>query len=153
VAQSTLDSLGVSPDEYDPDRTLAFLKAVTDRVAGSVNATTKAQLDAALEADDPAEAVAGVFDTGEKSRAAQIATTAVTAWSGFGTVESAKQAAGDAATKTWITGPNARASHAAMNGETVPLSENFSNGLAWPGDGGDADEVAGCNCQLQIDIP
>jgi len=152
VAKSTLASLGVSPDEYDVDRTLAFLKAVADRVAGAVNATTKAQIDAALESDDP-EAVANVFDIGEKSRTAQIATTAVTAWSGFGTVESAKQAAGDAATKTWITGPNARASHAAVSGETVPLSENFSNGLAWPGDGGDADEVAGCNCQLEINIP
>ena len=153
VAKSTLDSLGVAPDEYNVDQTLAFLAAVSKSRAANINATTKAQIQAALEADDPAEAVGNVFDIAENSRTAQIATVAVTASSAFGAVESAKQAAGDKATKTWITGPNARQSHAQMSGETVPLSENFSNGLAWPGDGGDADEVAGCNCSLSIDIP
>lgn len=153
VAKSTLDSLGVAPDEYDVDRTLAFLTTVAKSRAANINATTKAQIDAALEADDPTAAIANVFDVGENSRSAQIATTAVTAWSSFGALEAGKQAAGDAATKTWITGPKPRASHAAMNGETVPLSENFSNGLAWPGDAGDADEVAGCNCSLQINTP
>jgi hypothetical protein len=39
-----------------------------------------------------------------------------------------------------------------MNGETVALSEDFSNGLAWPGDprGGPA-EVANCGCSVQFD--
>jgi len=40
-----------------------------------------------------------------------------------------------------------RADHAAMAGETVPLAENFSNGLAIAGDpNGDASENAGCQC-------
>lgn len=153
VAKSTLDSLGVAPDEYNVDQTLAFLKAVSQSRAANINATTKAQIADALTQDEPADAVANVFDVSENSRAAQIATTVVTAWSAFGAVEAGKQAAGEAATKTWVTGPNARPSHAAMSGETVPLSENFSNGLAWPGDGGDADEIAGCNCSLEINIP
>jgi HK97 family phage portal protein len=153
VAKSTLDSLGVKPDEYDTDRTLAFLAAVSKTRAANINATTRAQIDAALSADDPSAAVGNVFDVAENSRTAQIATTAVTASSAFGATEAGKQVAGEAATKTWITGPKARASHAEMNGETVPLSENFSNGLAWPGDAGDADEVAGCNCSLEINIP
>jgi hypothetical protein len=153
VAKSTLDGLGVAPDEYNVDQTLAFLKAVSESRAANINAATKAQIEAALEADDPTEAVAGVFEASETSRTAQIATTVVTACSAFGAVEAGKQTAGEAATKTWVTGPNARSSHAAMDGETVALSEDFSNGLAWPGDGGDADEVAGCNCSLEINIP
>ena len=38
-----------------------------------------------------------------------------------------------------------------MNGETVPLGETFSNGMDGPGDfAGGADEVAGCQCDLQF---
>ncbi|GAB3889072.1 phage portal protein [Terrabacter terrigena] len=153
VAAATLKRLGVSPDEYDVDRTLAFLDAVSKSRAANINATTRKQIEAALEDDDPMDAVSGVFDVAKSSRSTQIAITAVTACSGFASSEAAKQVAGDAATKTWIAGANARPSHASMSGETVPLSENFSNGLAWPGDAGDADEVAGCNCELEINIP
>jgi hypothetical protein len=38
-------------------------------------------------------------------------------------------------TKTWVVTSGAHSRHPEMNGETVPVSENFSNGLAWPGDG------------------
>ncbi len=51
--------------------------------------------------------------------------------------------------KTWVTGLNPRPSHAAMSGETVGISERFSNGMLWPHDhAGGVDEVAGCNCSL-----
>jgi ribulose 1,5-bisphosphate carboxylase large subunit-like protein len=84
-----------------------------------------------------------------------VAVSTVTLLSGFATTEAAKQVAGDKATKTWITGTNPRPDHAAMSGETVLLSENFSNGAAWPGDGGalGAEDLANCNCELQIDVP
>lgn len=154
VAASTLDSIGFKPDEYDVDRTLAWLAEASQLSAGSINATTKAAIDGALEGDDPTAAVTSVFDIAQSSRAAAIAVGAVTMLSAFATTEAAKQVAGDVATKTWVTGPKARPSHAAMSGETVSLSENFSNGLAWPGDSsGGADEVAGCNCSLDITIP
>lgn len=55
-------------------------------------------------------------------------------------------------TKTWHTGPNARDSHAAMNGETVDYDELFSNGLRWPHDWGPADQTCGCNCSVDVDI-
>jgi hypothetical protein len=56
-------------------------------------------------------------------------------------------------TKTWVTGSNARPEHARLNGQTVPLGDKFSNGLMWPGDAqGDAHDVAGCNCHLQINL-
>jgi hypothetical protein len=153
VAKSTLDSLGLDETSYSTERTVAFLSTVATRIAAAVNAATKDQLDAALASDDPSMSVNGVFDIAASSRAAQIAKTAVTAWSGFGTVEAAKQSTGDRAEKTWVTGHNPRPSHARMNGETVAIDATFSNGLQWPGDGSDADEIAGCNCGVEITIP
>lgn len=155
VSAKTLDSIGFSPDAYDADRTLAWLREVSDRSAKSINAATKAQIDAALASDDPDAGVTSVFDVAEGQRTPAIAATAVTMLSAFATTEAAKQAAGDTATKTWVTGANPRPEHARMNGETVPLSENFSNGAAWPGDGANlgADDLAGCNCELVISIP
>lgn len=155
VASKTLDDIGFAPDAYDADVTLAWLREVSDRSAKSINAATKAQIAAALKADDPDAAVTSVFTIAEGQRASAIAATSVTLLSSFASVEATKQVAGDVATKTWITGPKARPAHAQMSGETVPLSENFSNGAAWPGDGANlgADDLAGCNCSLQIDIP
>ena len=153
VAADTLASIDVSPDEYDVDRTLAFLRKMAERVAGQVNVTTFAQLEAALEDDeDPAAAVANVFDVAEESRAEQSGISAVTAVAGFATIEAARQTRGSRARKQWqVNSGNPRASHAAMHGETVGLDELFSNGLPWPGSiDGTADETAGCQCSLII---
>lgn len=55
--------------------------------------------------------------------------------------------------KMWITGDNPRPEHAAMNGETVPVDQEFSNGCFWPGDdNGDPDTTCGCNCSTQVII-
>ncbi len=153
VASSTLDSIGVSPDRYDTDRTLAFLRKMAERVAGQVNLTTFSQIEAALADDeDPAAAVAHVFDVAEESRAEQSAVSAVTAVAGFATIEAARQTRGDRARKQWrVNSGNPRASHAAMDGETVGIDDVFSNGLPWPGSiDGTADETAGCQCSLVI---
>ena len=152
VASDTLESIGVEPDRYDVDRTLAFLRKMSERIAGQVNLTTYAQIEAALEEDDPSEAVAHVFDVAEDSRAEQSATAAVTAVAGFATIEAAQQTCGSRARKRWIVNStNPRASHAAMQGEEVGLDEVFSNGLACPGSlDGTADETAGCQCSLEI---
>jgi HK97 family phage portal protein len=153
VATQVLESIGAPPEEYDSDRTAAFLAAVADRIAQAVNAVTKTQLDDALATDDPAAAVDHVFEMAASSRAAQIATTTVTAVSGFASTEAAKQYGGDAVTKTWRTGTNPRPSHARMDGETVGIEEPFSNGAMWPADAGlDVDEVAGCNCAVEITV-
>jgi HK97 family phage portal protein len=155
VAASTLKSIGFEPDVYDEDRTLAWLKEVSDRSASSLNEGTRTRLEAALEAEDPDAEIDSVFEA-QDSRADMIAATTVTMLSGFAAVEATKHAVGeDRATKTWITGRNARPDHAALDGETVLLSEQFSNGAAWPGDGGalGAEDLANCNCELQIDVP
>lgn len=149
VAHKTLQSIGFSPDEYDTDRTLAWLQEVSKRSAKSINATTFEQIQSAID-DEDQDALETVFSN-QASRAGISAQTMVTTLSGFATQEAARQTAGDEATKTWVAGPNPRPDHAAMDGETVALSEDFSNGLAWPGDAsGGADDIAGCNCALEI---
>ena len=147
VAAKTLASLDFDPDTYDVGRTEQFIKALAERIAGQVNATTKAQLDAARVDGDPAH----VFEVASTSRAEQMATTVVTLLAGFAATESVKQAAGDRAMKIWVTGPRPRPEHAALDGQTVPVDQPFSNGAMWPGDGVlDVDQTAGCNCTVDL---
>lgn len=154
VGRATLETVGVEPDEYAVDRTLAFLTAVSTRIAGGLNAATKAQLDEALAMDEPSEEVARVFDVAQSSRAGQTAMTAVTGFAGFGTTEAARQVGGGTVTKTWlVTSRNPRASHAAMNGQTVGIDETFSNGASWPADAAlSVDEISGCQCDVQVNF-
>jgi hypothetical protein len=93
-----------------------------------------------------------VFDTAESQRSLAIGATVLATAAGFAAAEAAEQVAGDRAVyKEWVTGPNPRPSHAAMNGERVALDDVFSNGARWPGWGGiDVDELAGCNCDMVI---
>ena len=155
VAADTLGALGVDPGTYDEARTLAFLNEVAKSRASMINATTKDQLDNALSSDDEEVTPAHVFDVAESDRAVSGSAALVTTFSAFATTEAAKQVAGDRATKTWIvTSSKPRAEHAAMNGETVGINETFSNGANWPGDPVlGADGVAGCQCDVEIDIP
>jgi len=161
VSAETLKSLGFDPAVYDEARTLNFLKAVANSRAGMVNATTLDQLVAAMDAnpddypDGGMPTPSGVFETAASSRMKEMATTLITTFSAFATAEAGKQAFGDKGTKTWVVASaNPRPSHAAMDGETVYLSENFSNGMAWPGDPvGGAEEVANCTCGLEMSTP
>lgn len=153
VGKATMRELGYSASTYDVDRTVEFLRAVSARLAGNINDTTKAQYDSAK--GDPDKDPAEVFARAKESRADGIAVGATTLVANFGVVESGRRVAeaeGVEPTKTWITGSNPRASHAAMDGETVPIDDTFSNGLDWPGSGGDAAEVAGCNCSVEIEF-
>ena len=99
----------------------------------------------------------GVFENAEKNRsesAGRVFAGALISWS---VMEACRQneRPGEKPWKTWVvTSGNPRASHAAMNGETVPYDEPFSNGAMWPGDidALDASEVANCECIVEIFI-
>jgi HK97 family phage portal protein len=152
LGKAEATALGYSAEDYTPEATVNFLQAVAERYASNINLTTKGQLDAALEAEDgdPAEVYApAATDT----RAGGVAVGVTTFLAGFATHEAASQLS-DAydlePTKTWVTGSNPRADHAAMDGETVGLHESFSNGADWPGAGSDAADVANCNCTVLI---
>lgn len=155
AAGATLEALAFDGEEFDEAIMAGWLAANASGVATVVNAVTKGHLGDALDADDPVAAVRKLFDTYASQRAPQLAMTQTASISGFGTVEAAKHAGGDEATKTWVTGSNPRPSHARMDGETVSLDEKFSNGSRWPADGANlrVDELAGCNCDLLISVP
>lgn len=147
AARSALEAAGI--EGYDVDQTLAYLTEAARRSASSINDATKAQIDEALA--DPDGNTETVFENAQSQRALEIAATAVTFASGFGAIEAAKQ--NGAGTKTWrTTSTKPRSSHARMNGETVSLDEDFSNGLKWPGSIGDPDETAGCRCAVDINF-
>lgn len=134
---------------YDPQRTVAYLTKRAKSDAASINATTEAQLIEAFDSGE-ADAPSRVFEVAEDSRAKMAAATFVTAMSGWGVMEGARQTG--ATTKTWhVHSKNPRSSHAHLNGQTVPVGEKFSNGLMAPGDPEmGADEVANCKCDMTI---
>jgi HK97 family phage portal protein len=140
-------------DEFDPDEMLPYLKENARIASEGINKTTLARLKAALSEDDPLEAIVHLFEVAAASRAAQIAQSKVTSAANFGSHRAAEQ--GGAAEKTWnVNSGNPRSQHATVDGETVKMSENFSNGLRWPGDGqsGDAEQLANCQCSVQFSV-
>lgn len=156
VGKGTAVGLGYQASAYDPEKTVAFLRSVARRRAEMINQATLERIEELLGEDfTPAEAAETALTEAQKDRATVAAVTIVTALVAFSMEEAAKQIAPEEATKTWIvTSGNPRSTHAAMNGETVPVGSKFSNGMMWPGDyAGGPDEVAGCQCELEIDIP
>ena len=126
--------------------------------AKNINANTYKKILEDLEEEEPN--TEKVFEKRENG-AGRIALAAAGAIASFATQEAAHQAISENAQsivgriveKEWITGPNSRPSHAAMNGERVPLDADFSNGQHWPGeDIGDPDESCGCNCTTEVVI-
>ena len=133
---------------YDPDMTVNFLKTVAASRAAGINTTTKAQVADAIA--DPDKDPAHVFDVAKSDRSLATAAAVATFVAGFASVEAAKQVAAVndvEPKKTWVTGANPRPEHAAMDGETVPIDEPFSDGNDWPGG------LPGCNCSVDISIP
>jgi HK97 family phage portal protein len=150
AALTALAGMGVDADKYSVDRTKAFLKTVSERIAQQVNAATLASLEGAFEDDDP-DAPAHVFDVAESSRADQSGMTAAATYVGFGMVEAARQTKPQALKRWQVNSGNPRSSHAAVNGEEVSIDDDFSNGMKWPGSfNGDVEEVANCQCSVVI---
>jgi HK97 family phage portal protein len=147
AAAAALAGMGIDPDEYSTERTKAFLKKVAQRIAGQVNSATESALD---EADD-AEAMAHVFDVAEESRAGKSGMTAAATFVGFGMVEAARQTRPEARKRWQVNSGNPRSSHIAVDGEEIPIEDDFSNGLKWPGSfSGDPEDVANCQCSVII---
>lgn len=141
--------------EFDSDRTLAYLKAKAKGDAQRFNDHVKRVLSDAIDDDesddDVVDRAGAAFDSIDGDRLGITAADMAGALAAWGVAEAGRQ--GGAGSKTWVvTSSNPRPSHAAMDGETVGLDELFSNGLKWPGDGssGDADELAGCTCDLWL---
>ena len=147
--------------EYDPDRTEEFIRSMCRRRAEMVNQTTYKELLEALEAEEDDDGLKatpeGVFENAEENRADSAGFAFAGALIGWSAMEACRQndRPGQNVFKTWVTtSGNPRASHAAMNGETVQYDEPFSNGAMWPGDidNLDVEEVANCKCVLVIEV-
>lgn len=151
AAKATLRALRLDPDSYQEDRTLEYLRVHAERVAEQIEDSTEEDLRAALGEEDPLKAVATLFATYATDRAQKIATSEVTELSGFGSSEAVEKS-GRPATKTWrVRNSNPRPSHAALDGETVPLDGRFSNGGRWPGDRQlPPTERYGCDCEMTV---
>ena len=150
AAAAVLADMGIDPSEYSADRTKAFLEKVTERIAAQVNGTTYEALEAAV-AEGGTEAAGHVFDVAEESRADKSGLTAAATFVGFGLVEGPRQTRPTAQKRWQVNSSNPRSSHAALNGETVGIDDEFSNGMPWPGSfTGDPAEVAGCQCSVVI---
>jgi hypothetical protein len=127
--------------DFDPEQMRAWLAAVADSAAADINTSTRDALALAEDHDGKAH----VFELLTTTTAVRYAKSMVATSANFGAHDAAAAAGGER-TKTWSGGTTR---HGSMNGETVPLSDDFSNGMAWPGDpAGGAAEVANCNCSL-----
>ena len=145
--------------DYDGKRTRKYLEALAKGRAQAINDATYRKLQDALEDDeDDEDTPSNVFDVRQSKDALTFGRMlALTAAGWAATHEAPKQARDNGITRTvekmWVTGDNPRPEHAAMNGETVPINEPFSNGCEWPGDeGGDPDTTCGCNCSTEVII-
>ena len=163
ASTAVVDAFGkqIAGKAFDVARASAYIAAGVAAAAKGMDQTTAgALLDSITRALDPSndvadrtqavvDAVHSVTDDMTGARADEAAQTRTTSLSNFGEHEGAVQSGQQ--TKTWVTGDNPRASHAAMDGETVGISDTFSNGAKWPGDPSlDTSEIAGCNCSLDF---
>jgi len=136
--------------EWDVDNAENWLAAVALSTAKNVNRSTQDRIESALDdledEMDPLEAMDDLFDEMTDSDVISAGFTLAASVANFARNESAYS--NSRGTKTWIvTSSNPRASHASLNGETVPMNETFSNGARWPGDPDlDIDETANCAC-------
>ena|GEM_PF-293903 len=155
IGAKSAQSLGFNPGDYDVARTEAFLKSVAESRADMINATTRDRIEKALASDSPDDTPTHVFEEARSARVGAAAKALITTFSAFATTEAGQQLAPGKAVKTWVvTSKNPRATHSAMNGQTVPVGEKFSNGADWPGDPAlGADEVSGCECTCTVTVP
>ncbi len=151
IGTTTATDLGGS---YDPTAISDWVNENAKSSAKNINQKTAEQIDDLdwPEEESPDDAIDGLFDGPVDARADEISWSRVAMIAGLAGLTAASQSG--AATKTWnVNSANPRASHAAMDGETVGVDELFSNGMNAPGDpSGGADEVAGCNCGITFDF-
>lgn len=167
-AEQTLRELGIAEKSKAAiswqDGVRAYVKRTSAAKVTRVTSTTKDEIKGII--DEAIGGGLGVHDIGKRidelrlnsiipRRSEVIARTEVVQASNAGSVSAAK-ATGLDLEKEWIStrGPNSRASHEAMDGETVPLDDMFSvegDELEFPGDsshGAEAGNVIQCECTV-----
>ena len=142
--------------EYRKEQTRKYLRTLAEGRAKAINESTRRKLEEAI--DDEDETPAHVFEVRENKDSITFGRSLAIGVAGWAATHEAPQQAQQqgihkTVEKRWITGENPRPEHAAMNGQTVPIDEPFSNGCDWPGDeNGDPDTTCGCNCSTEVII-
>jgi HK97 family phage portal protein len=154
------DAMGYVGSEFDftlSGEIGGWLDKRASLFAEEINETTYGKLvtqfeDSLAEGESREELIGRIESTYEgftEGRSRVIASTETHGATQKGTIEGYKQ--GGAPIKIWVSvGDNSvRDSHAAADGEEVPIGHAFSNGLMYPGDArGGADEVVNCRCTI-----
>jgi SPP1 gp7 family putative phage head morphogenesis protein len=112
-----------------------FAREVNETTLKNLRKTLGEAIDAGEDIRKIRDRVKGVFDIVDNGRAEMIARTEIIGTHNRGTLEAYKQS-GVVSEKTWITSRDSRVRdlHQVMDGETVPLNSQFSNGLQAPGE-------------------
>lgn len=159
-ARKTLREIDRDASAFDDGSIEGYIAAMAKGKARAINNVTFRQLQQALDEDHGEGTLGstpkGVFDKAEDSRADKSGLSFATSVAGWAVLEAVRQQAPrSGAMKTWIvTSGNPRPEHAAMNGETVPYDDTFSNGAEWPGDQTlTPEESCNCQCEVEITIP
>ena len=152
-----MDTADVLGTEYGREITRAYLKKLTEGRAHAINASTFEKLVEVIESENEDVAPADVFEKRENKEADTFGQSLANAIAGWALLEAVHQAQDNGferkVEKEWVTGPNSRPTHAAMNGQRVGIDEKFSNGAKWPGDDVlSPDESCGCNCTTEVII-
>lgn len=167
AGEALLEQVGLPPEDYNQEATVAWLTAMSSGVAAGIVGATLAEADEVLADEDqvdedqvdddgrpvpPAQRLERALQVARDTRVPEISNSQVTSMSGFGQTEAVRSVGGDGATKTWrTTSTNPRPAHRRMDGETVGLDDRFSNGGMWPGDSRlDDAQRAGCKCAVEI---
>ena len=144
--------------EYRTEQTRKYLRTLAEARAKAINESTRQKIQDAIDDDDEENTPAHVFEVRESKDAETFGRSLAIGVAGWAATREApaqaeQQGFHKTVEKRWITGTNPRPEHAAMNGETVPIDEAFSNGCKWPGDeDGDPDTTCGCNCSTEVII-
>jgi len=155
-----------TPDNIEVDYWHAYIKSkVVPKLANRIKLMTETTekvfkdtcrrlcadgLAEGLGVDKIARNIQSELGIAEKYRAERIARTEVVSASNEGSLAGAKSTDLDL-DKEWISyiDDKTRESHIELNGATVPMKDNFSNGLEYPGDPtGEAEEVINCRCTI-----
>lgn len=147
--------------EFSGELIRAYIRKTAEGRALAINSQTRKKIAEALEYEEDDEEINRAdianheFDIRSGTEAALLGIALAKTIAGWGEKEAVQQASEQGHKRTvykeWVTGPNARESHAMMDGERVLIDELFSNGADWPGDDSlDPDESCGCNCSTRI---
>lgn len=157
-AREVFRALGIDPDTYSVPLTAKYIRKLCESRAKAANETMQQALLENIESAEPDPA--SVYETTAPVIAERSGRSIAAAALAFGLFEGISQginqqgADPSEVTKTWVThSAHPRATHQAINGETVPYSEKFSNGARFPQDITlDAAEAVNCECTMTVHV-